>query len=67
MGGEGFYLPKIDRLLRWRRNQLIKADLEYGLSYKKLARKYRLTERGIRDIEKEIKEDRQTELLPMNL
>lgn len=51
MGGEDFYLPKIDNILARHRNKLIKADLASGLSYKQIARKYGITERWVRVIE----------------
>jgi Mor family transcriptional regulator len=51
MGGEDFYLPKVDSVLARHRNKLIKADLAAGLSYKQIARKYGITERWVRVIE----------------
>jgi Mor family transcriptional regulator len=62
MGGEPFYLPKIDAFLVKKRNQLIKADLAAGMSYRLLARKYKKSVRWIREIEKTIKDDRQIDM-----
>jgi Mor family transcriptional regulator len=61
MGGEDFYLPKIDSIIAKHRNRLIRADLAAGLSYKQVARKYRITERWVREIEQS-KDDRQLEM-----
>lgn len=62
MGGEHFYLPKIDSFLTRQRNRLIKADLAAGHTYKQVARRYRITERWVREIEQTMKDERQMEM-----
>lgn len=48
-GGCQFYVPKVDALLRKKRDQLVRRDKEQ-LGYKETARKYGLTEVWVRQI-----------------
>jgi len=48
-GGCQFYVPKIDAILRQKRDQLVRRDKEQ-LGYKETARKYGLTEVWVRQI-----------------
>lgn len=49
IGGIAFYFPKLDTMLRAKRNARIKKEFT-GANHKELARKYGLTERWIREI-----------------
>lgn len=49
-GGEMIYIPKIDRIKTNKRNQDIRHEYEKGTSIEKIARKYRVTTRRIRQI-----------------
>jgi Mor family transcriptional regulator len=49
LGGAGFYFRKIDAMLRYKRDEKIRAAFT-GANQKELAREYDLTERQIRNI-----------------
>ena len=59
--GTGFYLPKLDGLLRDIRDKRIREEFNGG-NYKELARKYDLTERWIYEIVAQTYDENQTSL-----
>ncbi len=49
LGGMSIYVPKIDRLVRKRRDERIRSEFN-GANYRELANKYKRTETWIRQI-----------------
>lgn len=49
LGGSRFYYPKIDSLIRKKRDERIRREFD-GANHRELARRYDLTETRIRDI-----------------
>lgn len=49
LGGLNYYFPQLDKMLREKRNALIRREFS-GTNHKELARRYRLSEVQIREI-----------------
>jgi len=58
LGGLSFYFPKLDGLLREKRDAAIRREFT-GFNHKELARKYGLSEQQIRNIVQNGKDERQ--------
>lgn len=56
LGGLNYYFPQAEKMLRAKRNALIRAEFN-GINYKELAQKYRLSEIQIREITAKPKHD----------
>lgn len=56
LGGLNFYFPQADKMLRAKRNELIRKEFN-GVNYKDLAQKYHLSEIQIREITARPKHD----------
>lgn len=61
LGGMYMYFPKLDALLRQKRDEAIRAEFD-GSNYRALARKHKLTEQRIRDIVASSKDKRQGDM-----
>lgn len=61
LGGLSFYYPRLDSLLRDKRDAQIRAEFT-GCNHRDLARKYKLTESWIREIVQRRPQDEQTNL-----
>lgn len=61
LGGLSFYYPRLDSLLRDKRDAQIRAEFT-GCNHRDLARKYKLTESWIREIVQRRPADEQTNL-----
>jgi Mor family transcriptional regulator len=49
IGGVNYYFPKAERMLREKRNEIIRAEFD-GANHRALVKKYRLSETQIREI-----------------
>ena len=61
LGGMYMYFPKLDALIRQKRDESIRAEFD-GSNYRELARKHKLTEQSIRNIVNGSKDSRQTDM-----
>lgn len=51
LGGLNYYFPQAEKMLRSKRDGLIRAELRMGANYRDVAKKYHLSEVQIREIE----------------